>query len=783
MNTFPSPLTPFPFQKAAVIGAGVMGAQIAAHLANAGLEVLLYDVSLEAATGGLQRALKLKPNPFFSADVALRIYPKSLETDLQALETVGWIIEAVVERLDVKQQLFAKIEEFLHPNAIVSTNTSGIPLHQISQNLSPQFKSRFLGTHFFNPPRYLKLLEIIPLPETDKTVVNTIVNFGNIHLGKGIVIAKDTPNFIGNRIGVYAMMRCLKELDNGYSIEEIDFLTGTLIGHPASATFRTADVVGLDTLVNVCKNLHPAIPNDENRDTFLVPDWVDKLVKSGRLGAKTRAGIYQKIGREILSINPQSLEYEAAKPKNIASAEQISGNLEKRVKSLWADEGRGGAFFRATTTDILAYCVARLPEIAEHPTDIDNAIKWGFGWEMGPFEMATLLGLFESPLPPLSRGGNSQPPLSRGGNSQPPLSSGGNSQLPLSGGGNSQPPLSNKPSSGSPLDKGDLGDSKILWKNDEAALIDEGDGVTRYEFRSKANTLGTAVMQGLLDAIDFVEAGDFRGMVIGNWGKNFSVGANLGELAMGLMMEDWDTIDKMVAGFQNAVQRIHYAKKPIVTAAHSRTLGGACEILMASPNPVLSAETYCGLVELGVGLIPAGCGTMRMAAYASENAASEHPSDIQALLRKNFETVAMARVATSAQEAIELNFAPKHAQIVMNDENRLQVAKQQVYFLSEIGYRPPAKRNAIRVLGKSGKAAFDAILYQFTQGKRISAYDAFLAGKLAHILTGGNLTGLSVVPEDYLLDLEREVFLSLLGEEKTKQRIESILTSGKPLRN
>lgn len=710
-----------------------MGAQIAAHLANAGCEVLLFDISQEAADAGLQKALKLRPNPFFTPEVAEQITTASLTSDLDKLKNVEWIVEAVVERLDIKQQLFEQIEKVVSPTCIISTNTSGIPLHQIASNFSEDLKSRFLGAHFFNPPRYLHLLELIPLPETKPEVLAQVQQFGNIHLGKGIVIAKDTPNFIGNRIGVYAMMRCLKALEEGYSIEEIDFLTGTLIGHPASATFRTADVVGLDTLVHVCKNLHPAIPNDPQRDTFIVPDWVEKMVAEGKLGAKTKAGFYQKVGREILSIQPETLTYAPAKPKDLGAAEQISGNLEKRLKALWADEGRAGAFFRATTTDIYDYCVTLLPEIAHSAQDIDNALKWGFGWEIGPFEMASVLGLSDA------------------------------AQFAT--------PLVTKT------------EQQILWKNEEAVLLDEGDGVTRYEFRSKANTLGTAVMQGLMDAIDFVEKGDFRGMVIGNNGKNFSVGANLGELAMGLMMEDWETIDQMVIGFQTAVQQIYYAKKPIVTAAHSRTLGGACEILMASPHPVLSAETYCGLVELGVGLIPAGCGTMRMAAYASENAAGDHPSEIQAILRKNFETVAMARVATSGKEAISLNFVPKHAKIVMNDAHRLKVAKQQVLFLSEMGYMPPPKRTAIKVVGKNGRAAFESVIYQLKQGQKISEYDGFLAAKLAYILTGGSLTDLSVVPEEYLLDLEREVFLSLLGEEKTKQRIEAILTTGKPLRN
>ena len=781
-----------PFRKAAVIGAGVMGAQIAAHLANAGLEVLLLDIApAQGAKNKLvedawRKTLKLNPNPLMNADIAKRVTLGNFDEHFDLIRGVEWVIEAVVERMDIKQSVMARIEAATDDHVIVTSNTSGLPIHLIAAGRSEAFRKRFMGSHFFNPPRYLKLLELIPTPDTDPSILARIRWFGRVHLGKGVVIAKDTPNFIGNRIGVYAMMRAAKALQDGYAIEEIDVLTGTLIGRPSSATFRTADVVGLDTMAHVCRNLYEALEgsDDESRDLFRVPAYLSKLIEAGMLGQKTKAGFYKKVGKEIHSINFKTQQYEAAQPKNLGDLSGIRGSLTNKMKALWVDEGRAGAFFRSVMMDTLSYAACRIPEIADSPLDVDQAMMWGFGWEAGPFACWDMLG-FNAVIEAMQQANVLVPDW----------------VLDLQAAGNQgfYRTTDTAQTEGHHLHTGYVHTptyrdeirldvirataSNTLWKNDEAVLLDLGDGVALYEFRSKANSLGTNVMQGLQDVIDLVENGDWRGLVIGNEGKNFSVGANLGEMVMGMMMGDWKMIETMIEGFQNTIQRVYYSTKPIVVAPHQRTLGGGCEMTMACPNPVVSAETYMGLVELGVGLIPAGCGTMRMTAYAAERASTDFPSDIQAVLRKHFENIAMAKVATSGRETIAMGFLPAHTKVVMHDDRRLFVAKQQVIALSEQGYMPPPVRNAVRVVGKNGRAQFEAALYQFRAGKYISDYDRFLGSKLAYIMTGGDLTEAQDVHENYLLELEREVFLSLLGEAKTQARIESILTTNKPLRN
>jgi 3-hydroxyacyl-CoA dehydrogenase len=779
-----------PFRKVAVLGAGVMGAQIAAHLANAGLEVLLLDIAAKegkknaVVEGAFAKAMKLNPNPFFTKEVVKRIQLGNFDDDFDKIADVEWVIEVVVERMDIKQSVMARIEATVGENTIVTSNTSGLPIHQIAEGRSEAFKRRFLGTHFFNPPRYLKLLELIPTPDTDPEILNRIKHFGRVHLGKGVVVAKDTPNFIGNRLGVYAMLRSVQGLNEGYTIEEIDALTGTLIGRPASATFRTADVVGLDTLMHVCRNLYEAIPDDESRALFQVPPVVDKLVAMGRLGAKTRAGVYQKVGKEIQSINVETMEYESAKPVDLGDLSAIRGALPQKLKALYADQGRAGAFFRSTILDTMAYAARRMPEIGENPIDLDHALCWGFGWEAGLFETWEAIG-FDQVIADMQKANIHVADWVL------EMQANGISSF-YQDKGNGRESYWPTKKAFEPIEvfadelkltylKQDA--THTIWKNDEAALLDIGDGVALYEFRSKANALGTNVMQGLQHAIQLVENGDYKGLVIGNEGKNFSVGANLGEMAMGLMMGEWKMIEQMIAEFQKTVQQVHYATKPVVVAAHQRVLGGGCEMTMASASPVVSAETYMGLVELGVGLIPAGCGTMRLAAYASERAASGNPSDVQAVLRPYFETVAMAKVATSGREAIAMGFLPPHTKVVMNDDRRLYVAKEEVLRLAHQGYLPPPVRNAIKVVGRTGLAQFEAALYQFKLGRFISEYDMFLGKKLAYVMTGGDLTELTEVHENYLLDLERETFLSLLGEEKTQKRIESILTTNKPLRN
>ncbi len=781
-----------PFRKAAVLGAGVMGAQIAAHLANAGLEVLLLDIAPKEGPKNAvverawKTASKLNPAPLFDKDIEKRIRLGNFDEHFEQIGEVDWVIEAVVERMDIKRSVMARIEAATSDSVVVSSNTSGLPIAEMASECSDAFKRRFLGTHFFNPPRYLKLLELIPTPDTDAAILDRISWFGRVHLGKGVVLAKDTPNFIGNRIGVYAMMRASKELEKGYTIEEIDALTGTIIGRPSSATFRTADVVGLDTMAHVCRNLYQALEgkDDESRDLFKVPSHLEEMIGEGLLGQKVKAGFYKKVGKEIHSLNLETKVYEAPKPKNLGDLSGIRGGLPAKMQALWADGGRAGAFFRDVMVDTMVYAARRIPEISDTPLEVDQALCWGFGWEAGPFETWDTLG-FETVCAEMDARKIALPEwvaaLRVKGLSGFYEEKAGqwSVYVPATGTYKPVPVFADNVS----LSVVKQTSGSLIWKNDEAALLDMGDGVALFEFRSKANALGVQVMEGLKTAIQLVEDGDWRGLVIGNEGKNFSVGANLGEMAMAMMMGDFATIEQMIEQFQKTIQQVYYSSKPVIVAAHQRVLGGGCEMTMASAVPVVSAETYMGLVELGVGLIPAGCGTMRMTAYASERAPTDFPSDIQTVLRKHFETIAMAKVATSGRQAISFGFLPAHTRVVMHDDRRLFVAKQEVIRLSEEGYMPPPVRNAIKVVGRDGRAQFEAALYQFRQGKYISDYDRYLGSRLAYVMTGGDLSEPQEVHENYLLELEREVFLSLLGEPKTQARIESILTTNKPLRN
>jgi 3-hydroxyacyl-CoA dehydrogenase len=784
-----------PFRTAAVLGAGVMGSQIAAHLANAGLDVLLLDVApasigkegkpdslVEAA---FKAATTLSPDPFFSEAAKRRVSLGNFDEDFARIAEADWVIEVVVEKMDVKRGVMARVEEHAREDAVISSNTSGLPIHEIAEGRSDAFKRRFLGTHFFNPPRYLKLFEVIPTDDTAPEVLARVSSFARVHLGKGVVVAKDTPNFIGNRIGIYAMMGALRQFADGtFSMEEVDALTGELIGHAKSATFRTADVVGLDTLLHVTNNLHEGVPDDESRARFEAPEVLRKLVESKRLGQKSKAGFYRKEGEVIRSIDPLTMAYE--EPKEVGfdvKGFKKAGDLPARLNAIYADEGRAGQFFRETTLDLLAYAARRIPEIVDSPADVDRAIRWGFGWEMGPFEKWDALGV-----------AHVRDALKEAGLALP----GWVDDVPETGfytERDGRPhvwiPTENayrpdpRPADEWGLNLVKKDERKTLWKTGDAALLDVGEGVALFEFRSKANALGQELIQGLAASIDRVENDrDLRGLVIGNEGSNFSVGANLAEIAMAVMMGQTDQIGPFLEGFQQAVLKVRYATKPVVVAVHQRVLGGACEMSIACPHPVAVAETYMGLVELGVGLIPAGGGTMFMAAKAAELAAdAERPSEVQPFLRKHFEQIAMAKVATSARMAQEMNYLAPEAVIVMNAERRFHVARQEVVRLSEQGYLPPPVRTKIRVAGASGRALFEAALHQFRGGGYISDYDRHLAQRLAWVMTGGDLTAPADVHEDYLLALEREVFLSLLGEEKTQARIQSILTTNKPLRN
>lgn len=779
-----------PFRRAAVLGAGTMGAQIAAHFANAGMEVLLLDIAAKegpknaVVQGAFKRASRLKPSPFFRAEDAKRIKLGNFDEDMHRLADMDWVVEAVIERMDIKRSVMAKVAEAVGPYTVVTTNTSGLPIAEIAEGLPESFRRRFLGSHFFNPPRYLRLLELIPTPDTDPDVLARVSRFGRVQLGKGIVVAKDRPYFIGNRIGIYAMMGAMKTFTDGdYTIPEIDALTGPLVGHPKSATFRTADVVGLDVMKHVIENLHRAVPDDERRDAFSIPAVLAQLVEGGALGAKTRAGFYKKEGGEIKSIDPASGSYVSAGDLNLGDVGAIkgAGDLPARLNALYEDEGRAGAFFRKTTLDLMAYAARRIPEISDSPADVDRAVCWGFGWEMGPFATWDALG-FDRVLADLRGLGEDIPSwveemeadgVKKFYDADAVYLPGQRAHVELETFADEAglAPLKARPDA-------------TVWKNSDVSLLDMGDGVVCLEFRSKANSLGQFVMEGIAEALDRVETSpDIRGLVIGNEGTNFSVGANLGEAAMAMMMGQADTVEQFVNGFQQTIQRIRYAEKPVVVAVHQRVLGGACEMLMASPQPVAAAESYVGLVELGVGLIPAGTGTMELARLAAERAANGHDSEIQGFLQVYFQQVAMAKVATSGAEAIKMGYMAPNGQIVMNGERRFHVARQEVIRLSEAGYMPPPRDRTIRVLGRPAGAALQTAAYQFLQGQFISEYDFHLAERFGHVLTGGAFSGPQDVSEQYLLDLEREVFMSLLGEQKTMDRIQHILTHNKPLRN
>jgi 3-hydroxyacyl-CoA dehydrogenase len=789
-----APPTHPPFRTAAVLGAGTMGAQIAAHLANAGLEVHLLDIAPEGGDDpnavvrkGFEQAREASPDPFFTDEVADRVSLGNFEEDFGRVGAVDWIVEAVVERMDIKRDVHARIEQHAADDAVISTNTSGLPIHEITEGRSDDFKRRFLGTHFYNPPRYLKLLELVPTDATDPEVTERVAQFGRLRLGKGIVVANDVPYFIGNRIGVFAQLQAIRHFTDGdYTIEEIDTITGKIAGRPKSATFRTADLVGLDVLGHVAANLHEKVEDDERRDAFQVPTLMQRLIDNDRLGEKTKAGFYKKVDGEIKSIDPETFEYTSAADEQLGDLGAIwkAGGLADRLQALYADDGRAGAFFRETTLELLAYSARRLGEISDNPADVDRAIRWGFGWKMGPFEVWDALGM-ETVLKGMADQDLAVPDwverMHERGDTFYDSTDGTRAVF--------MPHTGRHEADARPSDELQLAPIKQdaaneLWSNDDAALLDLGDGVALFEFRSKANTLGRDVMMGLRECIGRVEQdANLRGMVVGNEGKNFSVGANLGEMAMAASQGAFDVIEQYIDEFQQTIQQVRYATTPVVVAPHQRVLGGGCEMAMACPHPVASAETYIGLVELGVGLIPAGTGTMRLAAKAAKEAPNDNHNAIQDHLRPYFETVAMAEVAESAAQGIDMGFLPDNTRIVMHDDRRLYAAKQEVLRLTEQGFAPPAVMNKIKVLGEKTLSTFKVALMQYREGNYITEYDEHLATQLGIVMCGGKLSSPQEVHEDYLIELEREVFLRLLGEEKTQARIQHMLEHNKPLRN
>ncbi len=792
----------------AVLGSGIMGSRIACHFANAGLNVLLLDIAPKElndeevkrnltlnsplvknriVNNALQLSIKSNPSPLYKKSYASRIRTGNFDDDLKNISDCDWIIEAVVENLDIKKNLFEKVEKFRKGETLITSNTSGIPIKLMAEGRSEDFRRNFCGTHFFNPPRYLRLLEIIPGPETSKEVINFLLEYGDLFLGKSTVECKDTPAFIANRIGVFSIMSLLHLVEEkGYTIDEVDKLTGAVLGRPKSATFRTSDLVGLDTLVKVAKDVYDRCSDDELRNTFLLPDFIQKMIEKKWLGDKTGQGFYKKVKNvqgksEILTLDLKTLEYNSKSKSRFPVLDQVKNieNVKDRFKILFNSQDKAGEFYKLSFCTLFSYVSYRLPEIAEEIFKIDEAICAGFGWETGPFEIWDILGVKETVK--LMEEMNLKPAkwvydfLSKGNNSFYTLKNGKKYFYSISSG-----EYNLKQGTGSIIIL-DAHREKTIWKNAGCSLIDIGDGVLNLEFHSKMNTIGGEIIEGMNTAIKMAEK-DFRGLVIANEGQNFSAGANLAMIFMFAAEQEFDEIDLAIRAFQNMNMNVRYSNIPIVVAPHALALGGGCEMSLHADKVIASAETYIGMVEFGVGLIPGGGGSKEFALRASD-AYTEGNIDEQ-VLKEYFMNIAMAKVSTSAAEAFDLKiFRNGHDEIVINSLRRISEAKRAVLEMAEEGYTRPTERKDIKVLGRSGMGLFYAGANAMYSGHFISEHDKKISQKLAYVLCGGDLSSYTFVSEQYLLDLEREAFLSLCGESKTLERIQSILTTGKILRN
>ena len=734
-----------------VLGAGTMGAQIAAHVANAGLPALLLDVTPQAAKEGLERAKKLKPDPFFTSDAVALVRTGGFDEDLAQLSSADWIIEAVVERLDVKQSLLERVERHRAPQAIVSSNTSGIPIAAIANGRSEPFRRHWLGTHFFNPPRYLPLLEVIPTPETDPAVLETLVRFADLRLGKGIVIARDTPNFIANHLGLFGVMQIVRALDSGaYTIEEIDAITGPAIGRPKSATFRTMDIVGIDVLAHVARNLSERLTTDEDRAQFALPAVITQLVERGWIGAKSGQGFYKKAADgEILTLDPATMTYRPKQPAKFPSIEAARSidNVGERVRTLFHGKDKVGQFLRDTLGPTLQYAARVAPEIAHSNDDVDRAMRWGFGWELGPFELTTAIWGSD-----------------RGQTGVRPGSDQGQTTL-------ARPGLQ--------ILREAREQNRLVKKNAGASLVDLGDGVLCVEFHSKMNAIGGDTIQMLNAGVKEASA-NFRALVVGNEGVHFSAGANLMLVLLEAQEGNWDEIDMMVRAFQGATMALKHADVPVIVAPAGLAIGGGCEIALHADRVQAAAESYIGLVEVGVGIIPAGGGTKEMLARAMDGVPAT--ADLLPPVQRVFETIGFAKVSTSGPEAQRLGYLRSVDAFTMNRDRLLADAKTRA-LARAAEYVKPQPRSAIRVGGESVLAALKLGIHLAMRAGRISDHDAIIGRKLAWILSGGRQPHATTVTEQQLLDLERESFLSLCGERKTQERMAHTLKTGKPLRN
>lgn len=757
----------------AVLGAGTMGAQIAAHFANAGVPALLLDITSEAAKQGLDRARTLKPDPFFTPDAWKLIATGSFDADLGRIKDADWIMEAVVEQLDVKRGLLERVDAHRRSGSIVSSNTSGIPIATLAEGRSDDFRRHWLGTHFFNPPRYLRLLEIIPTEATSKDVVDRVAHFADHRLGKGVVIAKDSPNFIGNHIALYGLMKILAKVAAGeYTIEEVDAITGPAIGRPKSATFRTMDLAGVDILGHVVRNLHERLPDASDRDTFVLPPFVEKMIAAGAVGEKAGKGFFKRVKNasgesEILTIDPATLEYRPKQSSRLGSidAARSIDDARARVKTLFNGKDKVGAFLRDTLAPTLAYTARVTPHIANSPDDVDRVMQWGFGWELGPFELIDAIG----PQQVIEAAGQADPHVLRDG--IPPLLQQSRVREGL------VPPAA----ADLQILRSAKERSRVVKKNPGASLIDLGDGVLCVEFHSKMNAIGGDTVQML--QIGLREASqNFAALVVGNDAPNFSAGANLMLVLLEAQEENWDEIDLMVRAFQQSVMALRYSDVPVVTAPAGLAIGGGCEIVLHGDRVQAAAETYTGLVEVGVGVIPAGGGTKEMVARAMEDMPAG-ASDYLPYVQRAFETIAFARVSTSGPDAQRLGYLAPTDSFTMNRERLISDAKTRALQRVREGYQPPTPRREIPVGGDAVLAPLKLGVHLAWRAGRISDHDALIGRKLATIMAGGNLPHPTQVCEQTLLDLEREAFLSLVGERKTQERIQHTLKTGKPLRN
>ncbi|MGV3696518.1 3-hydroxyacyl-CoA dehydrogenase/enoyl-CoA hydratase family protein [Flavobacterium sp.] len=791
-------------KKVAVVGSGIMGSGIACHFANIGLEVLLLDIVPNALTEieekkgltlenkavrnrivneHLANALKSNPSPIYSQKFASRITTGNTTDDMAKIGSYDWVIEVVVERLDIKKLVFEEIDKFRKPGTLVTSNTSGIPIKFMSEGRSEDFQKHFCGTHFFNPARYLKLFEIIPGPETSQEVLDFLFDYGSKYLGKTSVVAKDTPAFIGNRIGIFgiqSLFHLVKEM--GLTIEEVDKLTGPVIGRPKSATFRTVDVVGLDTLVHVANGLYEGVPNDEAHDLFKLPDFISKMMENKWLGSKTGQGFYKKEGKEILTLDLDTMEYRAAKKAAFATLE-LTKTIDKpinRFKVLVKGKDKAGDFYRKNFSAMFAYVSNRVPEITDDFYKIDDAMKAGFGWENGPFEIWDAIGV-QKGIELMEAEG-----LKPANWVLDMIASGNTSFYTIKEGATYFYDIATKsqkkvPGQDSFIILNNIRESKKVWSNSGAVIHDLGDGILNLEFQSKMNTIGGDVLVGINKAIDLAEK-EYSGLVIGNQGANFSVGANIGMIFMMAVEQEYDELNMAIKMFQDTMMRVRYSSTPVIVAPHGMTLGGGCEMTLHADKVVAAAESYIGLVEFGVGVIPGGGGSKEMALRASD---LFRKNDVELnVLQEYFLTVAMAKVSTSAYEAFDLGILQKGKDVVVvNRDRQIAEAKKHALLMAEAGYTQPIKRTDVKVLGKQALGMFLVGTDQMVAGKYISEHDQKIANKLAYVMAGGDLSEPTLVSEQYLLDIEREAFLSLCTERKTLERIQFMLTKGKPLRN